>query len=355
MGRSVFSVFVFLLFAWPSTGQGFSINPASLRSEFWRAVSTSGGFALSPAMGWVSGDFDALSDSFFGYKTPRVNQLSVAMDPAAVTTYEGGLFFRKLKLKVGLDVDVDKNLVGEVNRFMGYMNYDIFELRVEKSTLKGTANWEGAPQGGMPQSVSFDNPFVNVDLLYYLGGDVGVSYLGIGYSSYRLPVQLDCLTFDASRDSVWWAPVVSFYQPDMAFHIYSVLLGIDSLHDALMEKGLFGRLQGFSPWLWTQDRAGAGISEISSEAESWIRSANGLPLWSSTQIAMLVDYNLTLGLQWVGHLGRLRMGFGLGYNVGGQTVTCVTPKGPVDAQHVDASPSLYLAHGGVVLKASISF
>ena len=336
------------------SAQGLNFSLPSIRNALVDALSTSGSISIEPMNTWGSGDFDAFSDSLFGYATPRVNQLAVTMDRTASTTYEGGLFFRKLKLKIGLDIDVDQNFVGKLDRLMGYLGYDIFEVRVETSSLKGTARWLGTPQGGMPPSTSFDNPFVSVDLLYYLPRR-GDTYVGIGYSSYRLPVQLDCLVYDTTHASVWWAPVPSFYQPDMAFGIYSALLGIDTLHEAMGHEGSSGRYGGFGIWMWTQDRAGAGLASISSEAQGWIEAANKLPLWSATQISMLVDYNLTLGLQWVGGVGRLHAGFGLGYNIGGQTLMCITPKGPVDATHVDASPSVYLFHYGPVLEGTLSF
>ena len=331
-----------------------SLTPASVGNALLDSLSTSGSLSLEPYNTWLSGDEEALADSFFGYTTPRINQLKVVMDQTASTTYEGGLFFKKLKLKVGLDVDVDKNFIGRLYRLMGYVGYDAFVLRVESSSLKGTAYWIGTPQGGMPAQSAFDNPFISVDLLYYpLGG--AIDYFGLGYMSYHLPVQLDCLMYDTKRASVWWAQVVSFYQPDMAFGIYSFLFGMDSLREGLVRKGVMGQVQGFGPWLWTQDRAGAGISSIGAQAQGWIETANNLPLWSATQIPMLVDYNLTLGLQWVGGLGRLRLGFGLGYNVGGQILICITPKGPVETGYVDASPSVYLVHYGPMLKASLEF
>ncbi|TFG82761.1 MAG: hypothetical protein E4H20_06995 [Spirochaetales bacterium] len=69
-----------------------------------------------------------------------------------------------------------------------------------------------------------------------------------------------------------------------------------------------------------------------------------------------VDDNLILGLQWVSDLGPVRLGLGLGFEVGGQLVLCVTPKGPVDdPNYIDASPSLYLFHYGPILKGTVSW
>jgi len=317
-------------------------------------LSTSGSFSIVPIDTWGSGDFDALSDALWGYSTPRLNQLTIDMDQTASTTYEGELFFKKLRLKVGLDIDVDNNLIGRLDRFMGYINYDGFTLRVQTSELRGTAFWTGADLAGMPAVYPFDNPFVSVDLLYYRQTG-GIDYFGAGYTSYRLPVQLTILTYSDAEGSVWWATQCTAYQPDMAFHIYSGLFGLDTLHEALVRRGTFAGMQGLTIWMATQDRAGVGLAYISDETRGWIEAANSLPLWSATQIAMLVDYDLILGAQWVGDLGPVRLGLGLGFEVGGQTVMCVTPKGPVDSAHVDASPSFYLFHYGPILKATVSW
>lgn len=319
-------------------------------------LSTSGSFSIVPIDTWGSGDFSALGDAMWGYDTPRLNQLTLDMDQTASTTYEGELFFKRLRLKVGLNVDVDNNLVGKLYRLMGYVNYDGFTLRVQTSRLRGNAVWTGADLAGMPASTRFDNPFVSVDLLYYRKTG-GIDYFGLGYTSYRLPVQLTVLTYDPARDSVWWATQSSAYQPDMAFQIYSFLFGLDTLHEAFNKTGTLANMQGFGFWMATQDRVGGGLSYISDETKGWIEAANpGTRLWSATQIAMLADYNLILGAQWVGDLGPVRLGAGLGFEVGGQVVMCVTPRGAVDsASYVDASPSFYLFHYGPVLKGTISW
>jgi hypothetical protein len=344
-----------LLFAHDVPADPSSIA-AAVAASAESAISTSGSFSIIPIDTWASGDFSALADSWFGYSTPRTNQMSVSMDQTASTTYEGDLFFKKLKLKVGLNVDVDHNFIGKLNRLMGYVNYSGLTLRVQTSKLRGTADWSGAAMmPGMQARTDFDNNYTSVDLLYYKQTG-GIDYFGIGYTSYSLPVQLDCLIYDTTQGEVWWAPTGAVYQPDMAFRIYSVLLGFDTLHQAFTRSGTLAAAQGFGFWAASQDRAGAGVSYINDEAKGWIEGANpGLSLWSAQQIAMLVDYDLTLGLQWVGDLGRARLGFGLGYNLGGQAVLCITPKGPVKEGYVDASPSIYLVHYGPILKGTISY
>jgi hypothetical protein len=323
--------------------------------------SSYGSFAILPYNNWASGDWDAFSDELFGYNTPRVNQFKVDMAQTANTIYEGGLFYKKLNLGLGTALKTDNNFIGQINQFMGFLNINVFEVRIEYSRLKGTARWLGDSTrlGSLPPSVDFDNQLLNIDLLY----DISISpqdpfslYIGLGYSSYNLPVQINCLIYDEQRDSVWWAPVVSFYQPDMKFSVYSFLLGFDTMKDALFRRGILGTFEGFSLWAWTQDRFGVGSSKISDPVKQAVEAANdGRTLWSASQIAMMVDYNLTLGIQYVKHIDRFHVGLGIGYNIGGQTVTCITPKGPVQSGYVDASPSIYLVHYGPMIKGSISF
>lgn len=324
--------------------------------------SSYGSFAMLPYNNWASGDWDALADDFYGYNTPRVNQFNVAMKQTASTIYEGGLFFKKLNLGLGTTFKTDNNFIGELNYFMGFLNIHLFEARIEYSQLKGTATWLGSSLSsyGLPDSMDFNNQLLNIDLLYNLPvhpSDPFGLYIGLGYSTYSLPVQINSLVWDEASDSVWWAPVVSFYQPDMKFSIYSILFGFDTLNDALFQRGgLFSTFRGLIFWVWTQDRFGVGYSVISDQVKAAVETANGgRILWSENQIAMMVDYNLTLGVQYVHHGRRFHLAFGVGYNVGGQTVTCVTPKGPVQSGYVDASPSVYLVHHGPMIKGSITF
>jgi hypothetical protein len=330
--------------------EGEAAPPASPWGTIKSAVSFSGGVELIPLDNWASGDFNALTDGWFGEATPDDNNTSLSMDRTWSTTYEGNFLFTKLKLNVGIDLNVDNNVIGKIYGLMGYIGYYGFMLRAQTSELRGTLSWTGQSVSGMPSEVSFDNRYTSIDLLHAFKGDDYSMYWGIGYTSYRLPVQLDCLTYDNTRQEVWWAGDV--YQSDMAFHVYSLLLGIDTLRGSFSGHGA----QGFSVLAMSQDRAGGGVSTISDQAKAWVEERNpGLKLLSSTQIAMLVDYDLSLGLQWVGNAGPVRIGAGLGYDLGGQIIMCFSPKGAVTSGYVDASPSLYLAHYGPFVRVIASY
>jgi hypothetical protein len=255
------------------TAQSVPVSPGAATSAVRDALSTSASFSVIPVDTWGSGDFNALTDTWFGYATPRQDQLSLAMERTASTTCEGDLFLKKLRLAFGLRVDVDDNFVGKLNRLMGYVGSEGLSLRVQTSRRRGTARWDGEEIAGMPADYAFDNPFVSVDLLRCTRRGA-IDYFGLGCTSYRLPVQLDCLIYDTTRGTVWWAPQGAVYQPDMAFGIYSLLPGIDTLRQAFAGTGVMAAMQGLRPWMATQDRTGVGLSHISDEARAWVETAD---------------------------------------------------------------------------------
>ncbi len=215
-----------------------------------------------------------------------------------------------------MNVDLDNNFIGKLNRLMGYVSYRGFTLRYQQSNLRGMATWTGDPVSGMPTQSSFDNLFISIDLLHYfeLSHSTGQEfYYGIGYASYQLPVQLDCTIY--YKDFNYVSDGTDVYQPDMTFHLYSLMFGFDTLHDAMRPdtRGPMS-LQGLSMWGATQDRIGGGVTTISDQAKSWVETANpGRTLGSPTVIDVLVDYDLTIGIQWVKPIGICSIGsrFGL--------------------------------------------
>lgn len=184
----------------------------------------------------------------------------------------------------------------------------------------------------MPNNSSFDNRFVTVDLPYYPASPASQFYFGLGYTSYQLPTQLECLVLSPSE-----VPYLFF------------LIWFDTLYSAFMQVESI---------MNTGDRFGAGLSDISDEAKAWVEAANpGRQLYDSHQFTMMVDYSLTLGLRWTGDVCPARLGLGVGYSVGGQVIMAMSssfqPISRVD--QVEASPNLYLAHHGLIFKVSASW
>ena len=284
-------------------------------------------------------------------------RMNIDMDSTATTIYEGDLWFKKSGLSMGLKVDVDDNIIGKFKRFMGYLGYNNFSIRLQTSQLKGSLIWDpGFSVPDMPDISSFDNSFITVDLLYYPKTRGSDFYYGIGYTSYELPVQLECLILNTESEIIYGNYV---YQPDMKFSIYSFLFGFDTLQSAFMQvKSQMNTGDGFGPWIATQDRFGVGFSTISSEAQMWIENANpDRYLYDNHQFTMMVDYSLTIGARWIGNIGPIRFGMGIGYTIGGQTITAVSSSfGPISQMdQVAASPDLYLFHHGAIFRMSTSW
>jgi len=316
-------------------------------------------FSVVPVARWVSGDYEDLIDDTVE------PSLFIDMEDSAFTTYQGELLLGKLGLKLGLGVNVDDTLIGKVKRIAGYLNWRGLSLRVQNADLNGTVRWTGTPVAGQPAYATFSDSFLNVDLLYYPGdagknSDMGM-YFGIGYTAYSLPVQLDCLSLSStgSGEVVGVSPV---YQEDMQFGIYSFLFGFDTLATAIRTSsttsGPTSIPGGFFLWMATQDRFGGGFATISDEGERRVETLNSRTLVSNRVFTMVVDYELTGGIQYVKRFRRLNVGAGAGYTFGGQMLLSISgmDRGGLESStDVAATPNLYLAHHGPVVQVGISW
>ena len=353
--RRFFTLLAALIFSIPLS---FPQDFGSLIKSRLPHISASGGVTVIPFDNWASGSFNQLMSVINPISAGELDKLlDIHMDATATTIYEGDLWFKRLGLTMGFKVNVDDNFIGRISRLMGYLGYRNTSIRLQTSRLRGSLSWDPShPVAGMPNTTDFDNRFITVDLLYYPKSPGSDFYFGVGYQSYELPTQIECLVLNPAGSIVYGRHV---YQPDMKFRIYSFLFGFDTLKSAFMEvPSLTNTGDGFGFWAATQDRFGGGMSRISDETEAWIEAANpGRFLRDNNQIIMMVDYNLTLGVRWTGNRGPVRIGAGLGYNVGGQVIMAMSSSwGPITRQNqVDASPDLFLFHHGVIFTLSASF
>lgn len=356
--RTVLIFFVTVLLSLLVSAGAAAQDLKDLTRNYLPDISASGSITIIPVDSWSSGNFNQLMSVINPLSPGEIQKLAnIDMDSTATTIYEGDLWFKNSGLSMGLKVDVDDNFIGKFKRFMGYLGYRNFSIRLQSSQLKGTLTWDpefSVPD--MPNTSSFDNSFITVDLLYYPRAKTSDFYYGIGYTSYELPVHLECLILNTDSEIIYANHV---YQPDMKFSIYSFLFGFDTLQAAFMQvKSPMNTGDGFGSWIATQDRFGVGFSTISSEAQLWIENANpGRNLYDNSQFTMMVDYSLTIGARWIGNIGPIRFGMGIGYTIGGQTITAVSSSfGPITrTDQVSASPDLYLFHHGVIFKLSTSW
>ncbi len=315
------------------------------------AVQTLLGFAIVPTNTWKSGQFVSYHD-----------YLSLDFDQSSLSTYEGSLWHNKTGLKVGASADVDNNMVGKLNRFMGFIGYKKFVLRVQNSKLRGTATWTGLRPGDMPATMKFDNKYTNIDLLYWSSPKKGVVgspenpiggfYYGLGYNSYSMPVQVNAELYSPSRNDIVYGNAV--YQDDAEYKIYTAMFGFDTLAAAAMSDA-----KGFGFWATSQDKIGAGALKISADAAHWLAENNpGTTISNRSLTAIAVDYDVTMGAMWSGDLKAATLSVGLGYNFGGQVDFSFGGGdilGKKDTAHVRADPFPYLMHYGPILKAMVKW
>jgi len=100
-------------------------------------ISASGSITVIPVDSWSSGNFNQLMSVINPLSPGKIKKLAdIEMDSTATTIYEGDLWFKKTGLSMGLKVNVDDNFIGKFNRFMGYLGYHNYSIRLQTSRLK---------------------------------------------------------------------------------------------------------------------------------------------------------------------------------------------------------------------------
>ena len=265
--------------------------------------------------------------------------LHFKINDSPFTTYEGGLINTNTSLSLGVSIDVDNNLVGRVNRIMGYVGFHGFFLRVQNATLKGTARWEGSGLTGQPSSYSIDSPYQNVQLIRMFDTAKDM-FWGFGYSTVTLPQQVsvwgDKNNVYTNQDSV---------DPASKIMIYSLIFGADNLNWSSIQHD-----DGFGFWCFTQDMFGYGNQTVDPAVNQRVKAfygGRGIPTSLETS---LIDYTLTLGAKWQRKFKSSGVGVGLGYNVHGMYMMSGWNARGSEANDLNAYTTTFLAGHGPQLK-----
>lgn len=225
----------------------------------------------------------------------------------------GGFINEKLGLSLGFKVDSDDNVVGKVNRFMGYAGYKNMIMRYQYGKIKGNFHWSGDLAPGMVRDGDLRNLLRHIDLLWRRKTILG-DWLGFGYTSLDMPSEL----------SVWYDNNVkgrSVYDLNYKGNFYSFIFGFDSFSKSVenLEKGKSGMTiddkSGFSLYLTGEDRIGFGKAEISDEAIRYALFLNpaATGVKSKDFFAALIENDTGVGIRWISKNGSFAAG--LGYEV----------------------------------------
>lgn len=259
-------------------------------------VETSLGFWYMPTTSWA-GKTSSTSGG---------GELHFSINNSPFTTYEGNIAVEKVGLSLGVSVDVDNNVVGKLNRLMGYIGAGGFFLRLQTTNLKGAADWQGTALTGQTSHYNIDTSYQNIELVRAFGQDKS-SFWGLAYSTLTLPEQISV-----------WGNINNVYtgydsvDPAGAMKIYSLLFGSDSLNWNSIRRN-----DGFGFWAYTQDMFGWGSQTVSAAVEDRISKYFGGRTIPTSLDTLLIDYTLTLGAKWERHSSTMAIGLGLGFNFHG--------------------------------------
>lgn len=271
--------------------------------SFWAAA------APLPARAAGGGGIDHMFNSGWDLDLFGINDYlkSIARD-SSVTRLSGGFANKKTGLALGVNADIEDNKIGKASRLLGYLGYKKTYLRYQSGTVNGSYRWSRACAPGMAPAGDFSNSFRHIDLLFWRKQFGTPGFLGLGYTSFSSPAQINTWHFDNAAG-------VPVYDLDFKVDSYSFLFGFDTFAEALtgVPGGLIEK-KGFAPYISAEDRFGFGKAKVSKEAAAHAEALNpGTTAVGREFFSLLIENDTSLGMQWFSPGGNV--GIGLGYEV----------------------------------------
>ena len=310
-----------------------SVIPKVSKENF---VNMLGGISIIPSVKWSVKGMDWFSDA-----KDAKTYLKYDFEATKLTNYYGSLINKKIGLKLGFNIDVDDNIVGKASKYTGWLGFKKLGVRVGKSKLKGRARWDGDDLSGygLLEEIEFDNTFINVDLLYWSGSGMA-NYIGLGYTSFSLPMQ-------------FIAGATPIYDPNAKVKMYSFLFGFDSMDGALIKKNTINR--GFNIYMATQDKFGLGKVTFSSKAVTAGELANPAKVSEGNSFtAVIIDYFATIGLMYIQDIKTISFGMALGFNFGGTMIGGLTGQAS-SKDNFGYDYTYFLLRSGLMFKLNLAW
>jgi hypothetical protein len=231
-------------------------------------------------------------------------------------------------------------------------------IRIQTGKVSGTANWTG---GSIPNYISpfpFDYRYTNIDLLMNLKSKLymGMSYIGLGYTSMKVPIQVNTLI--TKTDQAHQEYGVPVFDREFSIKAYSFLFGMDMMQaEALNKRFVMPRRtkSGFGFFAATYDKFGLGMSDLTAEAIMKAEEVNpGKKSVGGNLFSSLIEYQLSLGPKWSANIGQSRLIVGLGYEFSGAMVLNFSGAAKKTTD-LGFDPSLFYYRHGVVFRAFFSW
>ncbi len=283
--------------------------------------------------------------------------LKYDFDANSMTTWEGSISGKRFPIKIGVNAQFEDNLVGKLYKLSGYLGFKRMFIRVQSGKLSGNARWTGGAIPNYETPFSFSYRYTNIDLLRSMGKNrMGAGYIGLGYTSMKVPIQVNTLITNSDKAHQEYGTPV--FDREFTIKAYSFLFGFDLMQsEAIAKKFDMARSKksGFGFFVATYDKVGLGMSYLTDEAIAKAEEVNkdkksvGGDLFSA-----LVEYQLSMGPKWSTNIGPARFIVGLGYEFSGAMVGNFSgaAKKTTDLGY---DPSLFYYRHGVILRAFFSW
>ncbi|HUX53992.1 MAG TPA: hypothetical protein VMV56_06240 [Williamwhitmania sp.] len=273
--------------------------------------------------------------------------LKYKFSATALTTYEANYSIKKFPLKLGVNAEFENNLIGKAYRFAGYVGIKRIMIRIQTGLIKGTATWTGTPIDGAITEFPFNNRYTNIDLLLLPKKEKsGIQYYGIGYTSLKLPIQVNTLITSGGKENQKYGNAV--FDSLYTIKAYSFMFGFDLITSEAMNPGSFKG--GFGAFAATQDKVGLGMCYMTKEAVERAELVNpGRTAVTSSLFSALVEYNLSAGIKYSHRMGKGIIIAAAGYDFGGAMVANFSGAA-VTSTDLGFDPSLFYWHHGFLVR-----
>lgn len=283
--------------------------------------------------------------------------LKYDFDATSMTTWEGTISGKRLPFKLGINLQFENNLVGKLYKYSGYLGFKRTFIRIQTGKLSGTSDWTGGAIPNYTSNFPFSSRYTNIDMLMYVKKFLATtSFIGLGYTSLRIPIQVN--TLKTATDQAHQEYAVPVFDKDFSIKAYSFLFGFDLIQsEAILKKSPIGTgtKPGFGFFATTQDRFGLGMCKLTSEAISKAEEVNsGLKSVGGNLFSALVEYQGSMGLKWSTDIGKARLILGVGYEVSGAMVANFSGAAKKSTD-LGFDPSLFYYRHGVILRAFFSW
>ncbi|MBU1169511.1 MAG: hypothetical protein KKD44_08105 [Proteobacteria bacterium] len=247
------------------------------------------------------------------------DEIDYDMDATQFTSYEANVRFNRFHTALGLSAVVDDNVVGEVDRYAGYIAVKNIFIRYSQGKIKGTADWNGSLATGMAPAIAYDHDVRSYEINYMFNDNgpdkAGMTagwYVGMGYTTMTVPIEIHTMTTTGGKENqIYGVPVY-----DDAFEVtaYCAQFGFDTmLGDMAKGRVKPGDIKFFAH---AQDTLGFGQGTVSPESAAWAEELNpGRTFMNKDSFIVYLQNDSTLGFFWAPSLLRGHAVLALGYNL----------------------------------------